>query len=391
MNFQGYKRDNGKVGIRNKILIIAYDECCDGIARSIAKGDDDVVILTNWYTCMLGGNEESFNQMIEVGKHPNVAAALVIGMGCGSIDPLHIVTPIRENGTSCEFLVCQKERGTKKSILKGREIVQKFKDEIKTYKKEPIPMGELVVGVKCGGSDTSSGIASNPSVGMAVDKLVDLGATCIGGELFELIGCEEILSKRAKNDKVKEKIYKLIDNETKRWSVEGTDVETMSIGNSLGGLTTIEEKSLGALHKMGTKPIIDVLQVNKEFVDKPHEHGFYLSETTMLCGGSGVNFASFGAHIILWTSGAAGFNNPIVPVIRVSGNEELYNDDMDIDARSIMRGTGSVEDVADDIVDKINHIANGELTNVEGFGSATMTLYQKDQRVEKLLDINCIH
>ena len=390
MNFYGYLRPDGSVGIRNKLLIIAVDECCEGIARSIAKGFDDAVVLTNWYTCMLGGNEETFHQMIAVGKSPNIAGVLVIAMGCGSILPSQIAGPISKTGKPAYTITCQDAGGTRKTVELGIEkldIMQKYADGLK---REEFPVSRLVIGVKCGGSDTSSGIASNPSVGAAVDKLVDLGGICIGGELFELQGCQKELEARAGSSEVGEKINRLIENERIRWSVEGTDVETMSIGNSLGGLTTIEEKSLGALHKTGTRKITDILQINKDFIDMPTKPGFYLSEATMLCGGSAVNFASFGAHIILWTSGAAGFNNPITPVIRVSGNKDLYNDDMDVDATGVMDGKEGIDSVAEKIVKKVRDVASGAHTRIEGIGESTLTLYQKDQRLEKILNLHCV-
>jgi len=390
MTFGGYKRPDGTVGIRNKLLIIAVDECCDGIARSIAKKYDDAVVLTNWYTCMLGGNEETFNQLIAVGKNPNVAGVLVIAMGCGSILPERVGDEIAKTGKPVESLTCQKAGGTRASVALGIEILAKMQAYADSLVRESVPIGCLTVGVKCGGSDTSSGIASNPSVGAAVDMLVDMGGTCIGGELFELQGCESILSERAATPAIAQKIDKLIENERIRWSVDGTDVETMSIGNSVGGLTTIEEKSLGALHKMGSKRILDILQINKDRIELPKEPGFYLSEATMLCGGSGVNYASFGAHIILWTSGAAGFSNAIVPVIRISANKDLLNDDIDVDATGIMDGTAGASDIARIIVKTIQAVADGNPTRIEGIGDSTLTLYQKDQRLEKMLKMESV-
>lgn len=390
MEFVGYRRLDGSVGIRNKILIISVDECCDGLARKIGEGSKDTVILTNWYTCMVGGNEETLNQMIEISKHPNIVGVLVLAMGCGSILPEQIAKSAASIGKIVKTFTCQKEGGTINTIAKGREFILKVEEYIKSLKSEIIPMKELIIGIKCGGSDTSSGIASNPSVGLAADKLVNMGAICISGELFELQGCDEVLMKRAVSDKVKKKIKTLIDNEVKRWSVEGVDIETMSIGNSIGGLTTIEEKSLGALHKMGTREIQDVLQINKNFIEKPRHSGFYLSEVTMLCGGAGVNFASLGVHLILWTSGAAGFNNSLVPVLRVSGNIALINDDIDVDLTDIMRGKMGLNKASDLIIEKIKNIASGKETKLENYGDSTMTLYQKDQRVEKLLNLNCI-
>lgn len=387
MNFKGYLRPDGTVGIRNRLLIIAVDECCDGIAREIAKANEEAVVLTNSYTCMLGGNEETLNQMIATAKNPNVYGALVIAMGCGSIVPSMVVEQIKESGKHAEYFVCQDLGGTRNSIEKGKEILRKMAEKADGLEREKFPMNKLVVGIKCGGSDTSSGIASNPSVGAAADKLIEMGGICIGGELFELQGCQKELDARAVSAEVSQKIERLIENERKRWSVEGTDVETMSIGNSIGGLTTIEEKSLGALHKFGTKDIIDILEINDKVVELPEKSGFYLSEATMLCGGAGVNFASYGAHMILWTSGAAGFENPIVPVIRVSGNEELINDDIDIDATGIMNGNETLDSVSGRIIEKLSAVAGGSKTQLEGIGSSTLTLYQKDQRLDTLLEI----
>ena len=336
---------------------------------------------------MLGGNEETFHQMIAVGQNPNIGGVLVVSMGCGSILPEQIAEPLRAAGQAVDTLTCEKEGGTRRTIEAGREKMEALRGKMLAHPRVEVPAGRLVVGVKCGGSDTSSGIASNPSVGTAVDKLVDMGATCIGGELFELQGCELLLAKRAATPKVAAKIQKLIANEQHRWGVEGTDIETMSVGNCVGGLTTIEEKSMGALHKMGSRRIEDILEINKYGVDRPSRPGFYLSEASMLCGAAGVNFAAMGAHMILWTSGAAGFNNAIVPVIRVSGNEALINEDIDISAAGIMDGTCGVNEVADAIVSAVLRVASGEPTAIEGFGDATMTLYQKDQRVENLLGL----
>ncbi len=389
MTFTGYQRPNGSVGIRSKLLIIAVDECCEGIARSIAKPFEEAVVLTNWYTCMLGGNEETFHQMIAVGQNPNVGGVLVVAMGCGSILPSQIADPLKAAGQAVDTLTCQQAGGTRATVELGIDKVRALKALADQHPRVEFPIGRLVVGVKCGGSDTSSGIASNPSVGAAIDKLVDMGATCIGGELFELQGCEVLLAKRAASPQVTAKIEKLISNERRRWSVEGADVETMSIGNCVGGLTTIEEKSMGALHKMGSRKIEDVLEINKYGVDSPDHPGFYLSEASMLCGAAGVNYTAMGTHIILWTSGAAGFNNPIIPVIRISGNKDMINADIDVDATGVMEGACGVGDVADRIVQAILETASGKATAIEGIGEATLTLYQKDQRVESLLGLTC--
>ncbi|PSW18091.1 altronate hydrolase [Photobacterium sanctipauli] len=385
--FKGYPRPNGSFGIRNHILIIAVDECCEGIARNISNEVKGSIVVTNYNTCMLGGNEEMIDTMIHTGINPNVAGVLVIAMGCGSIDPELVAAPIRETGLPAHSMTVIKSKGTRTTINEGIALGKELEGHANSIECVDVPVSELVIGVKCGGSDTSSGIASNPSVGAAVDKMVDMGATCMAGELIELIGCEDILRERAVSTDVADKICKLIEEEEHRWHVEGTEVETMSIGNSVGGLTTIDEKSHGAMHKTCTRAIQDVLRINHLHREKPTKPGFYLTETTHLCGSAAMHFASLGAHMILWTSGGAGFNNAITPVIRVSGNEHLITEDMDINACGIMKATDTIDNVSNEIVKKINYVANGGLTNIEGVGFAYASLYQKDQRLERVLNI----
>lgn len=389
MKFKGYRRKDGSIGVRNHILIIAVDECCEGIARKISDEVEGSIVLTNHYTCMYGGNEELVNTMIGSATNPNVSGALIISMGCGSIENEVLAAPIRESGRDVETFVVREMKGSRKSIQKGISLAKSLREKADTCELSDGMIEELIVGIKCGGSDTSSGLASNPSVGRAADILVEGGATAVAGELIELITCEDILGERAVNDEVREKILKLIKEESDRWHIEGTDVETMSIGNSVGGLTTLEEKSLGALYKTGTAPIQGVLSIDSRGMEKPRDKGFYLSEATHLCGGAGMHFAALGAHLILWTTGSAGFNNAIVPVIRVSGNESCINEDIDVDATGIMRGEESIDSVARKILDKVERVANGERTAIEGIGYSYCTLYQKDQRLEKLMFKGC--
>ncbi|MCT4584575.1 MAG: UxaA family hydrolase [Peptostreptococcaceae bacterium] len=381
MYFNGYKRSNGTVGTRNKILIISVDECMEGIARAIANEFEDVIIVTNYNTCMLGGNEETLSNMINIGSNPNVCGVLIMAMGCGSIDPNLVANPISKTGKIAKTLTAIKEQGTRKTIKKGIEILKEIEIEKNKAVRSDIHISNLIVGVKCGGSDTSSGLASNPSVGKASDMLIENGATVVAGELMELVGCEDILLKRACDEQVGKKIIRLINEEEKRWGV-ANDTEIMSVGNSVGGLTTIEEKALGSLEKIGTKPIVGILEFNQSGHEKPTKKGLYLSDTTMLCGGSAMHFASIGAQLILWTSGGAGFNNELIPVIRVSGNENLINEDIDIDATKIMKNEDTIDNVGSKIFDKVIEVASGQKTNIEGVGYSYCTLYQKNTRLE---------
>lgn len=192
--FSGYRRPNGQVGIRNQILIIAIDECAEGIAQAIRHQVSNCVIITNHYTCMYAGNEELVNIMTGAALNPNVAGVLLLNMGCGSIDPALIATPIERSGKPVRRLSIIKNQGTRKTIRDGVALAKELAALAAAVPIEPVSLDKLLVGVKCGGSDTSSGIASNPAVGRAVDALIDAGASCVAGELIELIGCEEILA-----------------------------------------------------------------------------------------------------------------------------------------------------------------------------------------------------
>ena len=384
--FKAYPRPNGSFGIRNNVMIVAIDECCEGIARNISKEIEGSIVVTNHYTCMYGGNEEMIDTIIHTAINPNIAGVLVIAMGCGSIDPTMISEPVIKEGLPAHTLTVIKNKGTIETIKDGIELAKQLKSYADSIVRVNAPISALRIGIKCGGSDTSSGLASNPSVGAASDKLIDLGATTMAGELLELLGCEDILRSRAVSKEVGDKIERYIAEDLKRWHViEGT--ETMSIGNSIGGLTTIDEKSQGAMHKTGTRPIQDLLRINHIYRDKPITNGFYLTEATMLCGGAAMHFASLGCQLILWTAGAAGFNNSIVPVIRVSGNRSIITDDMDINACGIMDATDTIGNVSDKIVEKVIAVSSGEATNLEHVGYAYASLYQKDQRLEHVIGI----
>lgn len=379
--FKGFLRTDGSVGIRNNILIIAVDECMDGIARSIATSSEECIVITNHYTCMLGGQEETLNMLMEMSCHPNVYGVIVLAMGCGSIDPERISTYARSKGRMAFSLTSIKEKGTVASIKRGKSYLSDILKEASKIEATLHSISKLRIGIKCGGSDTSSGMASNPSVGHAVDLLIDQGATCIAGELLELVGCEKELQKRVVNSEVSEKLIRLMSEEENRWSIGG-NTEFMSVGNSVGGLTTIEEKALGSLSKIGTKAIQGVLEFSQVGHEIPDVNGLYLSDVTMLCGGSATHFATLGVHIILWTSGGAGFNSQLVPVIRVSGNRELINDDIDIDACGIIEGTHTIKQVGEKILDEVHQVANGKQTSIESLGYSYATLYQKDVRLE---------
>jgi altronate dehydratase large subunit len=382
--FRGYTRPDGSVGIRNRLLVIGVDECVDGVCRALAEGHD-AAVLTNHHTCMYAGNEEIVLNMVGVGKNPNVGAVIVVAMGCGSIAPGHVASEIAASGKPVEVLNVIGGGGTRRSIADGRQTAQAMAAKLKSQQRREAPISKLVVGVKCGGSDASSGLASNPVAGSGVDWVVEQGGTAVGGEIIELVGGEKYMLERCVSDEVRRKLDRLIRAEEARWSVSGVETEIMSVGNSVGGITTIEEKTLGALYKYGSHQIQDVLEFNKNKMECPTGPGLYLSESSHLCGAAGTHFAAMGCQLVLWTSGGAGYDTSLVPVVRISGNPKLFNEDQDIDARGIMNGTATHAEVAGALVNKILRVADGEPTNIEGVGYSYSSIYQKDQRLEHYL------
>lgn len=387
LTFKGYVRSDGGVGVRNRLLIIGVDECIDGVCRAVAADyGAEAAVLTNFVTCMLGGNEELVHNLIGVGKNPNVGGVLVVAMGCGSILPEDIAAGIAESGKPCRAMRVIDQGGSRRAIAHGKALAKELHGLMSRDKRTDAPVSKLIVGVKCGGSDASSGLASNPVAGYAADKLLAAGGTVIGGEIIELIGGEKFMLERCVSPAIRDKLDRIIKAEEARWSVPGVETEIMSVGNSVGGITTIEEKTLGALHKYGTHPVEGVLEFNKHGIERPGKPGFYLSEASHLCGAAGTHFAAMGAQMIMWTSGGAGFDNQIVPAIRISGNPVLFTEDQDIDARAIMEGRATSAEIGEELFARLLEVAGGSPTNIEGLAYSYSSIYQKDQRLEKYLN-----
>jgi altronate dehydratase large subunit len=223
-------------------------------------------------------------------------------------------------------------------------------------------------------------------VGAAVDKLVDLGAKVIFSEPIEAIGGEEELRRRAANETVARKIRELVRAEEKMYTVQGAEMEFMCKGNIIGGLTTIEEKSMGSLHKTGSAPIVGVLRNDRTVLEKPTAAGVYFQEGTHFDAMTAAQFVAAGAQLIVFTTGVgAGFNNALAPTIRVCGNVSVIDKviaDIDIDASNIMRGKESIEDVATRILKTIIDVANGKKTKIEDDGYSSFVFYRRDPRLE---------
>jgi len=391
MSFMGYERPDGSVGVRNYILVMAVAQCLEPVAQKIAASVEGAVAITQHYTCLLAGNETILHTLVGVGQNPNVAAVLVVGMGCESMNAELVGKRIAESGKPVEWIVCQDLGGTRPTISRGKEILSRMVNYARGCSRKEFPDAKLIIGLKCGGSDTTMGLAANPAIGVAVDMIVDAGGSAFLIEPIEAVGAEQVLTRRAVNEEVARQIRQMVANEEKRFRVSGCEIEFMCQGNIDGGLTTIEEKSLGAIHKSGTRPIQGVLEFSQRRLQKVPGPGFYLQDGTHYDNMAFSIMAAAGAQIIVFSTGrGATLGHAIVPMIHVCSHPQTYQkmaEDMDINAGTIIEGKESITEVGKRIFAEIKEVASGKLTKAEEFGYNTFSVYWRDPRLDTLLGI----
>jgi altronate hydrolase len=384
--FLGIPRSNGRIGTRNYIGIISTVNCSATVARRIADafqgmrypGVDGVVALVHGEGCAGKGSGERFEAFRRVFtgymNHPNFAGVLLVGLGCEVNQPENILMAARgENGPIVRSLVIQDQGGTQRTIEKGVEIVREMLKVAQGAKREEISAEKIVLGVECGGSDAYSGITANPALGFAADMLVSHGGTVILSETPEIYGAEHLLMERASSPQIAQKLLKRI-----RWwesyvrNNEGEMDNNPSPGNKRGGLTTILEKSLGAVSKGGTTTLMEVY----EYAEEVRSRGLVFMDTPGYDPASVTGMVAGGANVIAFTTGrGSAFGCKPVPVVKLATTSELFHameDDMDIDCGTIIRGEESVAEVGARIFQKILDVASGERTKSELLGYGDM-------------------
>lgn len=381
MKLYGYRRENGKVGIRNYILILPASVCASEVSARIAAHVNGSVSLPNQHgCCQVGADLELTTQIIKnLGKNPNVASVLVVGLGCEGVPAKEVAEEIsRDTGKRAECLIIQECGGTIKTEAEGIKIAAEMAREAAKLKKEEIDITEITLAIECGGSDTTSGLASNPAVGYASDKLVSLGGTSIFSETTEFIGAEHILAKRAVTKEIGDKILEIVANCEKKANTMGVDMRggQPTPGNIQGGLTTIEEKSLGCIYKGGTSPIDGVL----DYAEIPSKRGLYIMDTPGQDIESITGMVAGGATIVAFTTGrGTPTGSPLAPVIKVTGNPETFmkmQDNMDINAGTIIDGTETIQKVGEEIFAEMLEVINGKQTKAESLNHREFGMYK---------------
>lgn len=373
MKFYGYKRSDEKVGVRNHVLILPASVCASDVARMISSQVKGTVTFNNQNGCSQVPSDQQYTMDMMAGyaANPNIYATVVISLGCENCQMDLVVDEIaKRTNKPIKTLIIQEEGGTIRTVEKGIRYAMELVQEATLLQKEMFPISELIIGTECGGSDPTSGLAANPLVGELSDRIVKMGGTSILSETTEFIGAEHILAKRAKNEEIKERIYEIINRYEKSLESVGEKVRAgnPSPGNKAGGITTLEEKSLGCIHKGGTSIIQDVIDYAKPVEEK----GLIIMDTPGNDPSSIAGMIAGGAQIILFTSGrGTPTGNPIAPVIKISGNRITYEnmkDNIDVDASHVIYGPESLEELGEMLLKEVIDVASGKLVKAEILG-----------------------
>lgn len=374
--FNGYLRKDGSVGIRNLIAIIPSVFCSSKVAERISYQVPGTVFFRHPVGCSQVGEdlEVTAKTLIQIGKNPNFAGVVVVGLGCERFSPYELADGIAPSKKMLETVVIQEEGDSLAAIQKGIKYAQEMQQIASRQKREEADVSELMIGLNCGGSDMTSGLVANPALGIASDKIVEQNGSSILSEVTELLGTEHILARRAVNDQVAEEIRTIIDNMEKklerqtRESSNAKRTHLISTGNYDGGLSSVVEKSLGSMKKSGKSPISGTIR----YGERPNTKGLLLLDSPGHDGEVSTGQVAAGAQMILFPTGRGtptGF--PGVPVIKITGNPKTYEkmkENIDINASKVLLGECSLDEMGEEIYQEILEVASGKMVKSEILG-----------------------
>ncbi|MDM5200821.1 UxaA family hydrolase [Fictibacillus enclensis] len=365
----GYRRPDGKVGVRNHVLILPTITCATQAAKQITELVQGTVSFIHQHGCAQVGEDydQTFRTYVGMGLNPNVYGVVVLGLGCETHQARSVAGEIAKSGKPVEVVSIQDNGGTLMTIAQGAKVAAKMVQDASAQRREPFDFSELIVGTECGGSDACSGLSANPAVGVVSDLVVEAGGTAILAETTELIGAEHLLAKRAVNDQVAKRVYEVIEQMENRAILMGVDIRTgnPSPGNIEGGLSSLEEKSLGASNKSGTTPLQELIN----YAEPPSQKGLVWMDTPGHDIEQLTGMVAGGAQVVLFTSGrGTPTGSPIAPVIKISTNTAMFenmSDNMDLNAGTIIEGEETIGEVGQRIFEEIKEVSSGKLTKSE--------------------------
>jgi len=379
MTLSGYVRPDGSVGFRNHVAILSSVGCANDVSQKLARMYPNALLLTHRQGCAQLGDdkEQSARAIAGIGKNPNIAAVLVIGMGCESITAEYLAEEISKTKKPVQYLVVLEEDGLMAALPKGARFLDHMMNEASQMTRVPCGLDALTLGVKCGLTDTTSGIASNPAIGVVADKVIDSGGTVVFGETPEVIGAGHILARRAATPEVKRDLYRVVNECEERVKASGMDIRgaNPAPGNIAGGITTIEEKSLGAIKKGDGKKLQAVLG----YGEIPNGKGFFFMDGPGRTPEALTGLSAVGAQVIMFpTGGGSPAGSLISPVIKVTGNPrtaERLKDHIDIDVSSIIQGESTLEEAGESVFQELLSVASGKATKSERLGYGMISIW----------------
>ena len=380
MKFYGYKRPDGRVGIRNKVLILPASVCASDTTRIISQQVVGSVTFNNQNGCSQVGADQQLTMDVMAGDaaNPNVDGTVVVSLGCENCQMDLVVKAISERTNKpIKQVIIQEAGGTLKAIDMAVRYAKEMVAEASLLQKEEFPLSELIVGTECGGSDTTSGLAANPLIGRLSDLLVKEGGTSILSETTEFIGGEHLLARRAATPEIHDRIFEIVHRYEKALQMVGEEVRegNPSPGNKAGGLTTLEEKSLGCIHKGGHTPVNAVYDYAKQVDPKS---GLVIMDTPGNDPSSVAAMVAGGAQVVVFSTGrGTPTGNPIAPVIKITGNKLTFatmEDNIDLDASPLIYGTKTMEQLGDELLNLVAEVASGKQTKAESLGYTEMAI-----------------
>ena len=366
--FKGYERADGSVGIRNYVAVLPSVACANGVVAAIARAVPEAVPMYHGHGCGRGGADLEIHQrtLVNLAKNTNVAAVLVVGLGCEVLRAEGLALGISLSKKPVEYFYIQNEGGSRKAAAKGIEIARRMLADAAKQERKDFPVSEIRLGLECGGSDAFSGVTANPAVGLAADWLVSEGGTVILTETTEMIGTSHILERRAKDAAIARSINERITAQEKRTHEILGPLASYVIapGNMDGGMSSIREKSLGCIIKAGNTTINQVLN----YAEVPSEKGLVVMDGPGYDTESMTGVAAAGCQAMIFTTGRGNpIGYPMVPVIKVASTSQLYEkmeDDMDVNAGRVLEGR-LLREVGDEVKDLLVRVLNGEKTKAE--------------------------
>jgi altronate dehydratase large subunit len=385
--FYGFRRSDGRVGTRNHVLVVPTVICSSLVAERVAAAAPPLgVALPHLAGCgQLGPDMRVTHETLAAYcGHPNVGAVVVLALGCEQVVAQTLADAARRHGKPVDIVAIQSEGGTIRATAKGSAIAQAFGRTLEGQEREWCDISELVLSLKCGGSDYTSGLASNPALGRVTDRLVDLGGSAVLGEIAEIMGAEHLLAARATREETATQLIQIITRVESEARALGLDIRGTqpSPGNIRGGLTTIEEKSLGATHKGGERAHLEdvvgyAAPIRRKGLTVMDTPGLDVESVTGMVGG--------GAQVVVFTTGlGTPTGNPIAPVIKITGNARTARqmaDNLDLEVSGIMSDTESLDAAADRLFDEVLAVASGKETAAERLGHREFAIHRRNPTI----------